>query len=295
MIGDPALYAPYVTVREIADATDALDGFAAALPVLARPLKAKAVPGRPDPANAEGVLASIEEAVGACRAGVASGVVTNPIAKAPLYDAGFPFPGHTEYLADLTADVTAPEPRGPVMMLVGGGLRVALATIHLSLRQALEALTPEVLARTIRVTDRALRQDFAIARPRLALCGLNPHAGEGGSLGLEEREIFNPLAQALRAEGIDVSDARSADALFSVAARDNYDAAIAMYHDQGLIPVKTLDFYGGVNVTLGLPVVRTSPDHGVAFDIAGKGRARPDSLIAAIELADQIAATRFKQ
>ncbi len=212
-----------------------------------------------------------------------------PIAKAPLYAAGFRFPGHTEFLAELTADVPFAGTRGPVMMLTAKNLRACLVTIHEPLSAVPELVTAERVTRTARVVHEALRRDFGIAAPRLALAGLNPHAGEGGAIGLEEQEMLIPAAAALRREGIDISDPRPADTLFHDEARATYDAVLCLYHDQALIPVKTLDFWGGVNVTLGLPLVRTSPDHGTGFDIAGKGVARADSLIAAVRLAGEMA------
>ena len=226
------------------------------------------------------------------RSGEASGVVTAPIAKAPMYASGFRFPGHTEFIAELTADAPYPGTRGPVMMLTAQNLRACLVTIHVALDQVPELVTAERVARTARVVHESLKRDFAIARPRLAMAALNPHAGEGGALGLQEIDILIPVARQLRAEGIDITDPRSADTLFHDEARATYDAAICMYHDQALIPVKTLDFWGGVNVSLGLPVIRTSPDHGTGFDIAGKGIARPDSMIAAIRLASEMAKAR---
>ncbi|WP_300543241.1 4-hydroxythreonine-4-phosphate dehydrogenase PdxA [Maricaulis sp.] len=271
-----------------------LPGETAALPVLEPPVVcSRAVePGRPDAAHAGAVKSAIETGVSLCRDGRASALVTAPISKAVMYEAGFDFPGHTEFLADLTADMPVSGPRGPAMMLSGGGLRVVLVTIHLALRNAIEALSPDRIATTARLTDHALRQDFGIAAPRLALAGLNPHAGEGGALGEEERRIVNPAAAGLRTEGIDITDALPPDTMFHAEARTHYDAAVCLYHDQGLIPVKTLDFDGGVNITLGLPIVRTSPDHGTAFPIAGQGKARPDSLIAAIREAAAIAERR---
>jgi len=219
-------------------------------------------------------------------------VVTAPIAKAPLYAAGFGFPGHTEFLAELTADVPFAGTRGPVMMLTAKDLRAALVTIHEPLSAVPALVTGERVRRVVRVVHEALRRDFGIAAPRLALAALNPHAGEGGAMGREEIEILAPAAADLRAGGIAVTDPLPADTMFHEEARRAYDAAICLYHDQALIPVKTLDFWGGVNVTLGLPVVRTSPDHGTGFDIAGKGVARADSLIAAIRLAGEMAAAR---
>lgn len=293
VIGDAALLqAQGVPVLEIATPGDAADRFARALPVIHRPLPAPVQVGQPDPANAPAVADGIEEAVGFVLSGAASGVVTAPIAKAPMYASGFRFPGHTEFIAELTADAPYPGTRGPVMMLTARDLRACLVTIHVALDQAPELVTAERVARTARVVHESLKRDFAIARPRLAMAALNPHAGEGGALGLQEIEILRPVAEQLRMEGVDITDPRPADTLFHDEARATYDAAICMYHDQALIPVKTLDFWGGVNVSLGLPIIRTSPDHGTGFDIAGKGIARPDSLIAAIRLASEMAAAR---
>jgi 4-hydroxythreonine-4-phosphate dehydrogenase len=260
--------------------------------VLDHPLPAPVVPGRPEPRNAGTVADWIEQAVGLVLAGEASGVVTAPIAKAPLYAAGFRFPGHTEFIAELTADTPFVGTRGPVMMLTARDLRACLVTIHAPLAEVPELVTADRVILTARVANEAMRSDFGIARPRLALAALNPHAGEGGALGRQEIEVLAPAVEALRAEGIDITDPRPADTLFHDEARATYDAALCLYHDQALIPVKTLDFWGGVNATLGLPVVRTSPDHGTGFDIAGRGLARPDSLISAIRLAGQMAARR---
>ncbi len=266
--------------------------FADALPLLPVPLAVPAASGAPDTRNAPAVLDSIRRATDLAARGEAGGVVTCPIAKSVLYESGFGFPGHTEYVADLVKHLPEPEPRGPVMMLAGGSLRVALVSIHVPLARAIAELTQDSIIRTALVTHRALIRDFGIARPRLALAGLNPHAGEDGALGREEIEIVNPAAAALRARGIDISDALPPDTMFREDARAEYDAAICLYHDQGLIPVKALDFHGGVNVTLGLPVVRASPDHGTGFNIAGTGTARPDSLIAALRMAADMAARR---
>lgn len=293
VLGDAdVLKAAGAPVRQVLSAQDAEPGFSHAVPVIHRPLPAPVTPGAPDPANAPAVADWIEEAVGLVLGGEASGVVTAPIAKAPLYAAGFRFPGHTEFIAELTADAPFPGVRGPVMMLTARDLRACLVTIHVALDQVAELVTHERVVRVARVVHDALRRDFGIARPRLALAALNPHAGESGSIGLQEIEVLRPAAEALRAGGIDISDPRPADTMFHDEARAAYDAAICLYHDQALIPVKTLDFWGGVNATLGLPIVRTSPDHGVGFDIAGQGVARPDSLIAAIRLADQMAEAR---
>ncbi len=267
--------------------------FKTALPVL--PLEGRqAKAGHPSPDNAMTITESIERAVGRALSGEAAGVVTNPISKDILYQAGFKFPGHTEYLGELTKATTPPYARGPVMMLVGGGLRVGLATVHLPLKDAAKQLDANAILQNARVMHGALKCDFGIENPRISLAGLNPHAGEGGALGREEIDIINPAARALRAEGLDITDAQPADTLFHAEAREAYDAVLAMYHDQGLIPVKTLDFHGGVNITLGLPIVRTSPDHGTAFNIAGQNKARPDSLIAAIKTARSLANNRAK-
>jgi 4-hydroxythreonine-4-phosphate dehydrogenase len=242
--------------------------------------------GKPDPASAASIIDSIRIAVDHVKSGKAAAVVTNPINKALLYAGGFQHPGHTEFLAELDGG------KRPVMMLVGGGLRVALATIHMPLVKAAAAITRPLIVETARIVDAALRRDFGIARPRIGLCGLNPHAGEQGGLGREEIEIINPAAAALRADGVDISDARPGDTIFHEQREGRWDAVIALYHDQGLIPVKTLDMWGGVNVTLGLSFIRTSPDHGTAYDAARDGTARPDSLIAALALADRMATAR---
>ena len=290
LIGDPeaasTAAASPLPVANITAPEEAAAAFAAALPVLPVPLARPPLPGRPDAANAPMVLECIRQGAALCLAGRAAGLVTLPIAKAPLYEAGFAFPGHTEFLAHLTA-----APR-PVMMLAGPSLRVALATIHLPLAAVASALSIAGLIEIGRIVAGALRRDFGIAAPRLALAGLNPHAGEGGAIGREEIDILNPAAAALRAEGLDVRDAAPADSLFHPEARGGYDAVLAMTHDQGLIPVKTLHFWEAVNVTLGLPIVRTSPDHGVGFTIAGKHLARADSLAAALRLASEMAARR---
>jgi 4-hydroxythreonine-4-phosphate dehydrogenase len=279
-------------IRRVADVREAADVFADAIPVLDIPSPVRPVSGKADPAYAGAVIRWIETAVGLALSGEASGLVTAPIAKAPLYAAGFAFPGHTEFLAELCAGAGREDPRGPVMMLTAGGLRTALVTIHEPLSRVASLLNVESIVRVGRVTAQALADDFGVRAPRLALAGLNPHAGEGGALGCEEIEIIRPAAEALRAHGIDCEDPRPADSLFHAEARARYDAVVCLYHDQALIPVKMLDFWAGVNVTLGLPIVRTSPDHGVGFDIAGRGVARPDSLIAAIGLAAEIASRR---
>jgi 4-hydroxythreonine-4-phosphate dehydrogenase len=293
VIGDARLVeAGGAPVAAVFDPAEARSAFPRAVPVIDLPTAVPATPGRPDPANAGCVADWIARAVDLAMDGRAAGVVTAPIAKAPLYAAGFPFPGHTEFIADLTGDLPYDGTRGPVMMLTARDLKVALVTIHTPLAEVPELITADRVIRTARVVHETLRRDFGVARPRLALAGLNPHAGEGGSLGLEEVEVLGPSAAALRAEGIEITDPLAADTLFHEEARAAYDAAICLYHDQALIPVKTIDFWGGVNVTLGLPVVRTSPDHGTGFEIAGKGVARADSLIAAIRLGAEMAARR---
>ncbi len=293
VVGDAALMrAQGVPVQEIMAPGDAAPVFTRALPVLNSPLPAPVTPGRPAAANAGTVADWIEQAVNLAMAGEAAGVVTAPIAKAPLYAAGFRFPGHTEFIAELTAEAPWSGVRGPVMMLTAKDLRACLVTIHAPLAEVPELVTAERVSRTARVVHDSMQRDFGIPRPRLALAALNPHAGESGALGLEEIEVLAPAAAALRNEGIAITDPLPADTLFHEEARAGYDAVICLYHDQALIPVKTLDFWGGVNATLGLPVVRTSPDHGVGFDIAGKGVARADSLIAAVKLAGEMAAAR---
>ena len=264
--------------------------FHGALPVV--PLIARFVdsPGRPDPANAAGTIEAIERAVADCLAGHAAAVVTCPIAKKPLYDAGFGFPGHTEYLAHLASLHSGVEVT-PVMLLAGPELRTVPVTIHIALAEVPKALTTELIVTTGRITAADLASRFGIAKPRLAIAGLNPHAGEGGAMGGEDERIIRPAIDILRALGIDAFGPLPADTLFHARARAGYDVAICMYHDQALIPAKALAFDEAVNVTLGLPFIRTSPDHGTAFDIAGKGVARADSLIAALKLASKLADT----
>jgi 4-hydroxythreonine-4-phosphate dehydrogenase len=279
-------------LRRVTRSSDAVEAFPDALPVLDLPLQGPVVSGRADPAYAPSVIRWIETAVGLALSGEVTGVVTGPIAKAPLYEAGFRFPGHTEFLAELTASNGHEGANPPVMMLCAPGLRTVLATIHLSLGAVAGALSGEHIVSVGLVTARALKNDFGVTAPRLAIASLNPHGGESGELGREEIEIIAPAARALRDLGVDCADPNPADSLFHPEARAGYDAVICMYHDQALIPVKMLDFWGGVNVTLGLPIVRTSPDHGVGFDIAGRGLARPDSLIAAVRMAGEIVARR---
>lgn len=268
--------------------------FADALPVLHAPLPEAETPGSSSVVNAPAIVAAIERGVALARSGKAAAIVTLPIAKATLYAAGFRHPGHTEFVARLSADMPYDGPRGPVMMLAAPGLRVSLVTIHTPLANVPTLLTAHAVEQTARVTLDALRRDFGIAQPRLALAALNPHAGENGALGREEIEIIDPVAARLRSEGFDVGDARPADTLFHAEARAGYDAVVAMYHDQGLVPIKTLDFWGATNLTLGLPIVRTSPDHGTGFDIAGKGKADARSFIAALDMAAAIARRRAR-
>lgn len=277
-------------IRVVTGPEEAVRAFADAIPVIDIPLAARVIAGQPDPANGGTVIRWIETGAALALTGAVSGLVTAPIAKAPLYAAGFQFPGHTEFLADLTDAARQDGPRGPVMMLVAADLRVALVTIHAPLAAVPGLLTIETVVNAGLVTARALKRDFGIDHPRLVLAGLNPHAGESGTIGREEIDILGPAARTLADLGVSLRGPLPADSLFHAEARATYDAAICLYHDQALIPVKMLDFWGGVNVTLGLPIVRTSPDHGTGFDIAGRGLARADSMIAAIRLAAQIAA-----
>ena len=285
LLGDPALYPG---ARVVGSAADAVAVFPEALPVLPIVLVTDAIAGEPNVENAAAIIASIEQATLLTMAGETAAVVTNPISKATLYGAGFAHPGHTEFLAALTGVAH------PVMMLAAPALRVVPITIHVSLRDALASLTIAGINETCRITNAALRRDFGIARPRLAIAGLNPHAGEGGAMGDEEIRIIRPAMDVLAAEGIDVSGPWPPDTMFTARARPQYDVAMCMYHDQALIPLKTLDMDGGVNVTLGLPIIRTSPDHGTAFGIAGQGIADPASLIAALDLAAELAARKEK-
>ena len=292
LIGDPDRLAPLadrarVPVAAITGPEAATAVFGRALPVLALTLPAPMVPGQPDPANAPAVVAAIERAVALVRGQAAAAVVTNPINKKALHDgAGFEFPGHTEFLAHLSGAAH------PVMMLVSPALRVVPVTIHIALAEVPGALTAALIETTARITAQALIDDFGIARPRLAVAGLNPHAGEQGAMGREEIEVIAPALERLRGEGLEIAGPLPADTMFHAQARARYDVALTMYHDQGLIPLKALDFARGVNVTLGLPFVRTSPDHGTAYDIAGSGRADPGSLIEALNLAAELAGRR---
>ena len=275
-----------VPLRIVA-AEDVADAFATALPVVALAEKVTATPGRPDASSAPAAIASIRRAVDDVFAGRAHAVVTNPVAKAVLYRTGFAEPGHTEFLAKLAQERTG-RPLHPVMMLWSDELAVVPVTIHLPVRDVPGRLTTDLIVKTGRIVAGDLKQRFGLMQPRLALAGLNPHAGEEGALGEEDRSVVAPAVEQLRAEGIDARGPLPADTMFHAAARRTYDAALAMYHDQALIPIKTLAFDHAVNVTLGLPFVRTSPDHGTAFDIAGTGRANPASLVAALKLAARL-------
>ena len=272
---------------------EACAAFERALPVVAldltNALAVTAAPGKPDASSAPAAIASIRHAVADVLAGRAAAVVTNPIAKNVLYRSGFAEPGHTEFLARLAQEATG-KPVKPVMMLWSPELAVVPVTIHLPLRDVVATLTAELIVETGRIVARDLAARFGVARPRLAIAGLNPHAGEDGTLGEEDRSIVAPAIARLKAEGIDASGPLPADTMFHERARASYDVALCMYHDQALIPIKTLAFDHAVNVTLGLPFVRTSPDHGTAFDIAGTGRADPTSLVAALALAARLAA-----
>lgn len=276
-----------VPVERISTIGEAADVMPRALPVLHHPLATRPVAGKPDLANAAATIASIDRTVEMAMDGTAAAVVTNPISKKVLVDgAGFAHPGHTEYLAALGGVSRS------VMMLIAPDLRAVPVTIHVPISAVPALLTRSLITETIRIVEAALRRDFAIAVPRIAVAGLNPHAGEGGLMGTEDETVIRPALDALRAEGMDLRGPLPADTMFHPPARASYDAAICMYHDQALIPVKTLGFSVGVNVTLGLPFVRTSPDHGTAFDIAGTGRADPDSLIEALRQAQTIAMNR---
>ncbi len=272
----------------VVEPDNAADAFATALPVVPLAERITAEAGHPDASSAPAAIASIRRAVADVFAGRAGAVVTNPVAKAVLYRTGFAEPGHTEFLARLSQEHTGRAAR-PVMMLWSPQLAVVPVTIHLPVRDVPAQLTTVLIVDTGRIVARDLRERFRIARPRLALAGLNPHAGEEGALGAEDASVVGPAVEQLRADGIDARGPLPADTMFHDAARRSYDAALAMYHDQALIPIKTLAFDHAVNVTLGLPFVRTSPDHGTAFDIAGSGRASPASLVAALKLAARLA------
>ncbi|KQZ01278.1 4-hydroxythreonine-4-phosphate dehydrogenase [Pseudolabrys sp. Root1462] len=295
VIGDPDFYRARAAALGIdvpvktVTAAQAVETFDRALPVVPLDMNVTAQPGKPDASSAPAAISSIRRAVADVMAGRASALVTNPIAKNVLYRSGFAEPGHTEFLAKLAEEATGRKAQ-PVMLLWSPELAVVPVTIHLPLKDVVSRLSKELIVETGRITARDLHDRFGIVRPRLAIAGLNPHAGENGSLGEEDRDIVAPAVAALRAEGIDAVGPLPADTMFHARARASYDVALCMYHDQALIPIKTLAFDHGVNVTLGLPFVRTSPDHGTAFDIAGTGKADPSSLVAALALAARISA-----
>jgi 4-hydroxythreonine-4-phosphate dehydrogenase len=273
-----------IPVTAVASAREASECFAEALPVLPIEDPGVIVAGKPSQAAMPAVKQSIERAVELVQQGEARAVVTNPISKAALYQDGFAYPGHTEYLAALAAGEASP--LLPVMMLAAGPLKVVPVTIHMALKDVPGVLDQALILETLKIVAKDLDRYFGLRRPRLAVSGLNPHAGEDGSLGREEIDIIAPAIEAARREGLNVTGPYPADTLFHAGARETYDVALCMYHDQALVPFKTLAFEEGVNVTLGLPFVRTSPDHGTAFDIAGSGKANPRSLIEALRLAD---------
>ncbi|MXP25023.1 4-hydroxythreonine-4-phosphate dehydrogenase PdxA [Altererythrobacter indicus] len=276
-----------VPIQAIATPAEAMECFHHALPVLAGP-DGDYRPGSPDPESAKIALLSLEQATALAVAGDASAIVTGPIAKSLLAEVGFAFPGQTEFVAN-ACGIAAQD---AVMLLAGPQLRTVPLTVHCALSEVPGLITQELICRRTRIVHAAMRQDFGLSTPRIAMAALNPHAGENGRMGLEEQHIISPAIATLRAEGIDVTGPHPADSLFAPHARDSYDVAIAMYHDQALVPVKALDFDAGVNMTLGLPIIRTSPDHGTAFGIAGRGQAHAGATIAAIKLAGEAAARR---
>jgi 4-hydroxythreonine-4-phosphate dehydrogenase len=278
-----------VPIKRIDAPGETVSVYPNALPVLSEKLAVSAEPGRLDPANGPAVRRSIERAVALTLTGQAGAVVTNPIHKLGLNQTGFEYPGHTEFLAALAGIDSE-----PVMMLTADMLSVVAITRHVSVRDALDLLTTDLIVETALITDKALKQDFGIAQPRLAVTGLNPHAGEGGLMGAEEINIIEPALKRLRAAGILVSGPHPSDTLFNPRARAAYDAALCMYHDQALIPIKTIAFDSAVNVTLGLPFIRTSPDHGTALDIAGTGTADESSLVAALAMAGRMVQNRAR-
>lgn len=286
-IGDPSHLPKGTKYQEVDRVGDAFSIASRAMPVLRHDFPAGALPGQPDPANARAVIDVIARGVDLVMRGEGAAICTAPINKKALHDgAGFAFPGHTEYLAHLAGGASV------VMMLAAPALKVVPATIHIAIKDVPTAFTREVLREVVRVTSKGLAQDFGIKHPRIAVAGLNPHAGEGGAMGFEEQDWIVNEIKALRNEGYAIAGPLPADTMFHARARAQYDVAICAYHDQALIPIKTLDFDGGVNVTLGLPFIRTSPDHGTAYDIAGQGIATPQSLIAAIKMAAEMARVR---
>lgn len=295
-LGDPAVLQVRARLLELdvaiveADARQASEVFDRALPVLSIPTGTDVLAGNPHVANARATIRAIETAVSMCLAGDVRAVATNPIAKSVLYEAGFGFPGHTEFLADLAAKATGNSVM-PVMMLAGPKLKAVPVTIHIPLKDVPGALTEALIVDTCRIVARDLTARFGLASPRLAVAGLNPHAGENGAIGQEDDDIIHPAIRHLRDEGIDAFGPLPADTMFHDDARSRYDVAICMYHDQALIPAKALGFDDSVNVTLGLPFIRTSPDHGTAFGLAGSGFAKETSLVAALQMADRMSTT----
>ena len=290
VIGDPAHIPRGVPVTEIGSPGSVRAAVASALPVLPLPFSGPRKPGEPNPRHARDVVRAIETGVKLVRENKAAALCTCPIHKKALMDgAGFAFPGHTEFLAHLARVERV------VMMLASPALKVVPATIHVPLSEVPEALTEDLLDATLEIVVNAMQHDFGLPQPRVAVAGLNPHAGEGGKIGTEDEQVIAPVVQRWQSRGVDIRGPLSADTMFHERARKGYDVAIAMYHDQALIPIKTVDFDRGVNVTLGLPFVRTSPDHGTALDIAGQGIADPTSLIEALRVADQMARARAEQ
>lgn len=288
-LGDPTLKFEIISTPD-----EAARVFPHAVPLLETGTACDVLAGVPSPESANDIILSIETAVSDVVSGQADAVVTNPIAKSLLYAAGFRHPGHTEFLAYLAGVHFGTNAPRPVMLLVGGGLKVALATIHTPLKSVPEILTSELIEDIATIMTDALRRDFGIASPVVGVCGLNPHAGEDGTIGREDLDIIAPAVTALNSKGIRAIGPRPGDTIFHEALEGQFDAVLAMYHDQGLIPVKTLDLWGGVNVTIGLPFIRTSPDHGTGYDAAAHRQVRPDSLIAAIRLARSMADNRRK-
>jgi len=278
---------PDIPIQEIKDPSEALEIFNKALPVLPLYLKEPAIMGTLNPKNGMAVIESIERAVELCMKGKASALVTNPIHKAALYDIGFNHPGHTEFVAHLCG-----QNQTPIMMLAAKDLRVVPLSVHIPLSDVPAAVTEELIIEKARIVNESMKRDFQIKTPRIAVAGLNPHAGENGKIGFEDQEVIKPALEKLKAEGLSITGPYPADTMFHEEARKQYDVALGMYHDQALIPLKTLDFHGGVNITLGLSVVRTSPDHGTALDIAGQGIANPQSFINAILMAEEISRNR---
>lgn len=284
----------YDVTTKVVDLDRVCEKFDNVLPIVELENRQVADVCHPSPQNASGIVEAIERGVNFIHDGLAGGLVTCPMAKAVLYEAGFKFPGHTEFLADLAMQLTG-EPCQPVMMLAGPELRTVPITVHIAIQKVPQALTTDLIVQTALITANDLHKRFGINNPRLAIAGLNPHAGENGAMGLEEQTIIMPAIDILRKRGITITDPLPSDTMFNEKARKNYDAALCMYHDQALIPVKTIGFDDTVNVTLGLPFIRTSPDHGTAFNIAGKGIASPDSFIAALKMASELAKNSCKQ